>query len=310
MFFQKAFNFEMIPQLGGKVAIITGSNTGIGLVCTREMARKGCHVVMACRNKEKTEAAIAKIIEETGNTKVEFMPLDLLSLQSTKTFATTFKARHGRLDILINNAGIMMCPFSLSEDGIESQFATNHVAPFYLTMLLLPLLEKSTSSRIVNISSMGHSMTQSEINLSTINDKKYYNKTLQYSKSKLANILFTRELAKRLEAKGVENVYVNCNHPGIVNSDLYRHVFHLGGLLNYIFSWGSISTEDGSLTQLYLSTSPEVESKNIRGKYYVPTAKEGTVLSRGASGSAALNLWNYTDELLKEKVPGYTGTGL
>jgi NAD(P)-dependent dehydrogenase (short-subunit alcohol dehydrogenase family) len=132
--------------------------------------------------------------------------LNLLKLSSVKQFADTFLARHDQLHILMNNAGVMMCPFGLSEDGIETQFATNHVAHYYLTQLLLPVLEKSAPSRVVNVSSIGHRIPFKQLNLDTISDPATYNRVIHYSKSKTCNILFTRELNMRLEAKGVDNV--------------------------------------------------------------------------------------------------------
>lgn len=149
------FTLDKVPDLTGKVAIVTGSNCGIGRVCAAEMAKKGCTVIMACRSKEKTLPVIEAIKAETGNGKLEFIPLDLMSLDSVTKFADTFKRQYSQLHILLNNAGVMTPPFELSEDGIESQFATNHVAHFYLTMLLLPVLETSAPSRIVNVSSIG-----------------------------------------------------------------------------------------------------------------------------------------------------------
>lgn len=131
-----------------------------------------------------------------------------MKLASVKQFADTFLARHDQLNILINNAGVMMCPFELSEDGIETQFATNHVAHYYLTQLLLPLLEKSAPSRVVNVSSIAHRIPFKQLNLETISDPATYSKLIHYTKSKTCNILFTRELTKRLEAKGVNNVSI------------------------------------------------------------------------------------------------------
>jgi NAD(P)-dependent dehydrogenase (short-subunit alcohol dehydrogenase family) len=169
--------------------------------------------VLACRNEEKAKKVIDQIKSETNNDKVEFIPLNLLKLSSVKQFVDTFSARHDQLHILMNNAGVMMCPFGLSEDGIETQFATNHVAHYYLTKLLLPLLEKSAPSRVVNVSSIGHRIPFKQLNLETISDPTTYNRMIHYAKSKACNILFTRELSKRLEAKGVDNVTpCNRNH--------------------------------------------------------------------------------------------------
>ncbi|KAF7727052.1 hypothetical protein EC973_008099 [Apophysomyces ossiformis] len=231
------------------------------------MARKQCHVVLACRSKEKTEKVVEDIKRETGNEKVEFMELNLLSLNSVKNFAQEFIARYDKLHILLNNAGVMNAPFALSEDG--KQFATNHVGHYYLTILLLPVLEKTKPSRIINVSSMGHQLARS-LNLETINDLSAYHSGWQYCKTKACNILFTRELVKRLKQKGIEHIYVNSNHPGVVRSELTRHMFSVGGVMNWLYDHLlTITTEDGALAQLYLATSPEVEEKNIRGQYYV-----------------------------------------
>ncbi|KAI8148407.1 hypothetical protein BJV82DRAFT_506533 [Fennellomyces sp. T-0311] len=202
------------------------------------------------------------------------MKLNLLSLASVKAFAEEFMSKYNELHVLLNNAGVMMCPYGLSEDGIETQFATHHVAHYYLTILLLPLLEKSKPCRIVTA----------------------------------CNLLFTRELAKRLEARGIDNLYVNAAHPGIVRSDLLRHTFESGNLIKkFVQDVVSVSTEDGALTQLYLATSPEVESKGIKGKYYVPFGKAGCPNPYSSSDNNAARLWDFTENLLKEKVPGYPG---
>ncbi|KAI8379308.1 uncharacterized protein BYT42DRAFT_568378 [Radiomyces spectabilis] len=305
----KEFEFKDIPDLTGKIAIITGSNTGIGKVCALEMARKGCQVVIGCRDEKKANAAMEDIKKSTGNDKVEFIRLDLMSLQSVKEFADTFKARYDRLHILMNNAGVMMCPFALSKDGIETQFATNHVGHFYLTVQLLPLLEQSAPSRIINVSSIAHHTPFKRLDLEHISDEKRYNRIIHYGKSKTANILFTRELNKRLQAKGCKNVYVNCNHPGMVQSELERHI--VGGLLpGFLYRMFQISTEDGALAQLFLATSPKVEQENITGEYYVPYGKRAQTTTMAASDEVALELWNFTENLLKEKIPGYTGAGI
>ncbi|KAI8062421.1 hypothetical protein BC940DRAFT_308977 [Gongronella butleri] len=309
MFFSKKYyDFESIPDLSGKIAVITGSSAGIGKVCALEMARKGCHVVLACRSEDKAQAVIDEIKKETGNDKLEFIPLNLMSLQSVKAFAETYKQRHDTLDILMNNAGTMMCPFGLSDDGIETQVATNHVGHFFLTTQLLPVIEKSRSARIVNVSSMGHRMAFN-MNLEHINDPKKYDRTAQYGRSKAFNILFTRELTRRLQERGVDHVYVNCNHPGVVRSELTRHLMSVDSILTTIYNkLVTITTEDGSLTQMYLATSPEVEEKKIKGKYYVPYAQPGCVSSLASSDENAKTLWEFTENLLKEKVPGYEGS--
>ncbi|KAI9478410.1 MAG: hypothetical protein EXX96DRAFT_247037 [Benjaminiella poitrasii] len=308
-FAKRNFSFDQIPDLSGKVAIITGSNTGIGKVCALEMAKKNCTVILACRNEEKTKAVVEEIKLETGNQNVEFIQLDLMELAAVKRFADQFLARYDQLHILLNNAGVMICPFGLSKDNIETQFATNHVAHFYLTSLLWPTIEKTTpSSRIVNVSSIGHRFPFKDLNLESISDPSKYNKTIHYSKSKTCNILFTRELAKRVEAKGIKNVYVNSNHPGGVKTDLYRHLTSLPErLASYFINLLLITPEDGALTQLYLSTSPKVEENNVKGQYYIPFASPSKPSGVAASEDAPQKLWEFTENLLKEKVSGYNG---
>ncbi|KAI8077397.1 uncharacterized protein B0P05DRAFT_587855 [Gilbertella persicaria] len=306
-FAKKSFSFEKIPDLTGKVAIITGSNTGIGKVCAFEMAKKNCTIVLACRSEEKTKAVVDQIKTETGNENIEFIQLNLLRLASVKEFADAFLAKYHRLDILLNNAGVMMCPFGLSDDGIEVQFATNHVAHHFLTMLLLPVLEKSQPSRIINVSSMGHRIPFKSLDLESISDPKKYNKTIQYAKSKTCNILFTRELTKRLEAKGYDNVFANCNHPGAVKTDLYRHFTGIQSLVTLALNLFLITPEQGALTQLYLATSPDVEQKRIKGQYFVPFANPDKPHGVAASETAPSELWEFTEKLIKEKVPDYPG---
>ncbi|KAI9028879.1 hypothetical protein CLU79DRAFT_802831 [Phycomyces nitens] len=310
MFWGKSYDFELIPSLIGKTAIITGANAGIGKVCALEMARKGCHVIMASRSKEKSEEAIAEIKEATGNSKVEFIQLDLMSLKSVKSFVDAFKERYDKLDILINNAGIMMCPYALSEDGIETQFATNHVAHFYLTVQLLPIMKKSDVFRIVNVSSLAHKFFLGPLDLKNVNNEKTYGRLTNYGKSKASNIMFTRELARRLEKEGIKNGYVNANHPGVVQSGISRHVISMQSIWERMYHSFNISVENGALSQLYLATSPEVEEKDIRGQYYVPYGQPGYIIGIARSDAAAVELWEFTENLLKEKVPGYTGAGI
>ncbi|CAO3695208.1 unnamed protein product [Rhizopus stolonifer] len=272
------------------------------------MARKGCTIILACRTEAKAKVVVEEIKAATNNEKVDFIRLDLLSLESVKEFAKEFKSRYQNLNILINNAGIMMCPFELSKDGIESQFATNHVAHHYLTMLLLPLLEKSTPSRVVTVSSIGQKFHFGGLDLESISDPQKYSKGSQYTKTKVCNILFTKELSRRMERKGISNFYANCNHPGSVSSDLFRHVYNSEGvIMGWLHRLLFISTEDGALTQLYLATSPEVEEKDVKGQYYVPIAVPSQPKAIAMSEETALELWNFTEKLIKEKVPDYKG---
>ncbi|KAI8150268.1 hypothetical protein BJV82DRAFT_586528 [Fennellomyces sp. T-0311] len=265
--------------------------------------------IVACRSEEKGKAAVEEIQLATGNDKIEFMKLDLLSLAAVKTFADEFKSKHNQLHILLNNAGVMGCPFGLSEDGIETNFATNYVAHYYLTMLLLPVLIESKPSRIVNVSAKLHKATSFKtMSLDKVNDEKAYSKIFHYAFSKACNILFTRELTKQLESKGINDIYVNSGHPGVVRTEMSRHLASPTSIVVRLFNaLVTISPEDGALTQLYLATSPEVESKDVRGEYYVPYGVPGSVNEYSSSDKNAKELWEFTEKLLKEKAPDYQG---
>ncbi|XP_045078289.1 retinol dehydrogenase 12-like isoform X2 [Coregonus clupeaformis] len=186
-------------KLHGRTVVITGANTGIGKETAWDMAMRGARVIMACRDLTRGEAAAAEIRSSTGNTNVVVQQLDLASLGSVRQFAREFIATETRLDILINNAGIMLCPKSLTVDGFESQFAVNHLGHFLLTNLLLDMLKASTPSRVINVSSIAHQ--GGKIHFEDLNfDKKGYNSVIAYKQSKLANLLFSRELARRTKA--------------------------------------------------------------------------------------------------------------
>ncbi|KAI8576456.1 hypothetical protein K450DRAFT_295543 [Umbelopsis ramanniana AG] len=309
MVMKKHFDLDMIPDMSGKVCIVTGSNTGIGKACAMELASKGAHVIVASRNSSKGQEAVNEIKAKTGNDLIEYLQLDLLSLASVTKFIEEIKAKNLPIHVLINNAGIMANPFTLSEDGIESQFATNHVGHFYLTTQLLPIIKQSAPSRIINVSSNGHRFIHCYgLQLPELNDEKKYSPFFAYGRSKAANILFTRELNQRLEAEGITNVYVNANHPGFVDSDLQRNTSAI--VKSILRKLILISSKDGAITQLYLATSPEVERHAIKGKYYIPFGMEKDPHQESSSQENQTALWDYTEALLKEKIPNYPGAGI
>lgn len=211
--------YKKTNRIDGKVVIITGCNTGIGKQTALELARRGGKIYMACRDPIKCEDARLEIIEKTKNENIFNRTLDLNSLESVRTFANNFLNEESKLDILINNAGVMATPKTLTKDGYEMQLGVNHLGHFLLTNLLLDTLKKSAPSRIVVVSSAIYIF--GSINKVDLNSEKMYSKVGAYSQSKLANILFTKELAKRLEGT---NVTVNCCHPGVVKTELGRHL--------------------------------------------------------------------------------------
>ncbi|XP_077999403.1 retinol dehydrogenase 13-like [Glandiceps talaboti] len=205
-------------KLTGKTVIITGANTGIGKETARDLARRGARVILACRDILKGERAASEIIKETGNEQVVVKQLDLANLMSVRKFAKIINDKEDHLEILINNAGIMACPHWTTDDGFEMQFGVNHLGHFLLTNLLLDLLKKSAPSRIINVSSKLHE--DGEIKFDDINSQKHYEPWEAYSQSKLANVLFTLELSKRLDGTGVT---ANSLHPGVIHTELLRY---------------------------------------------------------------------------------------
>ncbi|XP_038653720.1 retinol dehydrogenase 12-like isoform X2 [Scyliorhinus canicula] len=186
-------------RLENKTVLITGANTGIGKETTRNLARRGALVIMACRDVEKGEDAAKEIIEETGNSLLIVKRLDLADTKSIREFAQQINEEYQQLHILINNAGVMMCPYLKTADGFELQFGVNHLGHFLLTYLLIDLIKQSAPSRIINVSSSAHKM--GSIHFDDLNSEKSYNSVKAYAQSKLANIMFTRELAQKLKVR-------------------------------------------------------------------------------------------------------------
>ena len=262
-------------------------------------------MILACRSSERTLPVVEEIKKETGNDQVEFMELDLGSLASVTKFSEEYHSKGLPLHVLLNNAGIMYGPFRTTAEGIEAQFGTNHVGHFLLTQLLFDVLDRSQPSRVVQVSSMAHMWPYNGgVVFDKINDQAHYKETLAYGQSKLCNILFARELAKRVEGK---KIYVNAIHPGYVHTDLQRNIYDswnpvyafLARLGHRLFA---LSPVQGAMTQLYVATHPDIEAKGIVGRYFVPIAKESTTSALGNDGELGKKLWAYTEELLKEKL--------
>ncbi|KAG2222417.1 hypothetical protein INT45_009429 [Circinella minor] len=307
------FQFNNIPDLSGKVAIITGGSAGIGESCAFQIARKNCTVILGCRNKSKGELVVKKIQEETGNNNVECILLDLNDLKSIKSFAEMFLSKYDQLHILINNAGLMPNGgLERSKDGFEIMFATNVIGTHYLTVQLLPILEKSMPSRIVNVASSFYIITKFvKTSVEILNDEDYYNRFLQYGRTKAIIMLLTFELDRRLRAKGVNNLYVNTNDPGPVKTQAYYKRVNKGSVMDKFISLVFAAADEGSLTQLYLATSPEVEEQNIHGEYYTPIAKRDKVKSDYTkSEKEAEKAWSAVEKLIKEKIPDYPGANI
>jgi NAD(P)-dependent dehydrogenase (short-subunit alcohol dehydrogenase family) len=281
-------------SMQGKVCLVTGTSAGIGKVTARELARMGATVVMICRNREKGEAVQAEIKEVSGNDRVDLIIADLSSLAEVRRAVQEFKQNYTQLHVLINNAGGVSSERKVTPDGLEATFATNYLAPFLLTELLLDVLKDSAPARIVNVSSFGH--TVGDIDFADLQGERKYSPVKAYAQSKLAQIFFTYELAERLEGTGVT---VNALHPGTVVSNFnngLKGFMHFVGALVYFFT--GINVEKGAQTTLYLATSPDVEG--VSGKYF-SDCKETASSRRSYDVTVRQRLWKVSEELIRQK---------
>jgi len=252
-----------VPDQAGRVAIVTGSNTGLGLETARVLAARGAQVVLAVRDTDKGNAAAAKIIGTVPRADVKVQPLDLGSLQSVRTAAEELKAAYPRIDLLINNAGVMYpSPRQTTNDGFELQFGTNHLGHFALTGLLLEHLLPVEGSRIVTVSSVGHRI-RAAIHFDDLQWERGYDRVAAYGQSKLSNLLFTYELQRRLAAKD-ESTIALAAHPGFSDTDLTRHLPAFARPLYPLVSQGPAQ---GALATLRAATDPAAQG----GQYYGPS---------------------------------------
>ena len=281
-------------KLDGKTVIVTGSNTGIGRETALDLASRGARVILACRNIPKAQEAAKEIQNKTGNNKVIVKELDLASLKSVRNFAHEINQSEERLDILINNAGIMRCPHWKTEDGFEMQLGVNHLGHFLLTNLLLDMLQRSQPSRIINVSSLAH--TRGKIRFDDLQSEQEYSPGPAYARSKLANVLFTRELSKRLDNT---DVTVTAVHPGVVKTELSRHLsftksylasFSLAPIIWLVFK----TPWQGAQTTIHCAVADDVES----GLYY-SDCKPKEPAEQAKDDGAAKKLWEVSADLVE-----------
>jgi NAD(P)-dependent dehydrogenase (short-subunit alcohol dehydrogenase family) len=280
--------------MDGKVVVITGSNTGIGKETAVALAGMGATAVLACRNQEKAAAAAVEVKERSGNDDVHVLMLDLADLATVRDCAATVKASWDRLDVLINNAGGMWTKRSTTAQGFEQTFGVNHLGHFYLTSLLLDHLIGSAPSRIINVSSVAHRLPVRGMRWNDLQTERLYTGMRAYSRSKLANVLFTRALARRLDP---QHVTANALHPGPVRSGfgLDGDMTGVLGVGNRIFRLFEISARRGARTSIYLASDPSVAGKT--GGYWV--RRRPGHMSRAARNEAAADrLWDESEQLL------------
>jgi retinol dehydrogenase 14 len=280
--------------MGGKVILITGGTSGIGKAAATALAGMGATVVITGRNEERGKRALQEIREESGNDGVELILADLTVQDEVRRLAEELRERHNQLEVLVNNAGLVLSERTETPDGIETQLAINHLAPFLLTNLLLDLLKESAPSRIVTVSSDAHRWAK--IDLDDLQSRKRYRGMQVYGKTKLANILFTYELAERLEGTGVT---VNCMHPGGVNTNFGNNQGGPMNLLFRLFKPFMRSPEQGADTLIYLASSPEVEG--MTGKY-LADRKVKAASDAAYDETTRKRLWEASEELTGLKV--------
>ncbi|XP_060781149.1 retinol dehydrogenase 14a [Neoarius graeffei] len=284
-------------MLRGRTVIVTGANSGIGKATAAELLRREARVIMACRSLERGESAAQEIRQHTGTGtgtgELLVRLLDLACLSSVRSFCAQINKEEPRLDVLINNAGVYQCPYSRTEDGFEMQFGVNHLGHFLLTHLLLDLLKRSAPSRIIVVSSKLYK--GGEINFDDLSSEHSYDRALAYSRSKLANLLFTLELSRRLEDTGVT---VNALTPGIVRTNLGRHIHVplLAKPLVSLASWALLkSPEEGARTSVYLACSPDVEG--VQGKCFAD-CQEQKLLPKATDEDVAKKLWDISEVMV------------
>ncbi|XP_055319861.1 retinol dehydrogenase 13-like [Sitodiplosis mosellana] len=275
-----------------KRIVITGTTSGIGKETARELAKREARVYMACRDMKKCEQIRDDIILESANKHVHCIECDLSSMDSIRKFVKEYKERENRLDILINNAGVMRCPHTLTKDGFEMQLGVNHMGHFLLTNLLLDLITKSAPSRIINVSSAAH--LRGKINAEDINSEKSYDSAEAYNQSKLANIMFTRELARKLTGTGVT---VNAVNPGLVDTEITRHMGVFKSLSGMIFrplTWPFLKTpKSGAQTTIMAALEPRLANKS--GLYYSNCTKD-QVSEEAKNKSVSDWLWTVSEK--------------
>lgn len=279
-----------MSDLKGRTVLVTGATAGIGKETALGLAKLGARVVIVGRNEAKTKAVVEELKSATGNEQLDFLLGDLSVMADVRKVAAEFERRFGILHVLVNNVGAVNLSRQTTVDGFELTFAMNHLSYFLLTKLLLPALERGAPSRIVSVSSDAH--RTAKIDFDDLQATKGYSAFGAYGRSKLLNILFTRELARRLAGK---KITANCLHPGMVASNFMAKPGVLGTLGSAFMGAFGISPQKGAQTSLYLASSAEVEG--VTGRYFA-RSKEKTPSRAAQDDVAAARLWELSEKLV------------
>ncbi len=288
-------------RMDGKVVVITGCNTGIGKETVMDLCNRGAKVIMACRSKDKMQAAAAEVMSRTsGTAKIVQVELDLSSFESIRACAKKINDTEEKIDVLINNAGVMHCPLTRTKDGLEMQMGTNHFGHFLFTNLILDKVKVAAPSRIVTVSSRAHTRTP-KMDLEDMNcEKKPYHTRDVYAQSKLANVLFSQELARRLRGSGITTYSV---HPGVVFTELARHIEESLGPFRILFQiilypicmFCLKTSKDGAQTTITCAVDPMLEGET--GKYY-SDCKEHDTSPAAKDDLIAKQLWDISEKVV------------
>jgi NAD(P)-dependent dehydrogenase (short-subunit alcohol dehydrogenase family) len=289
-----SWSWNSIADLKGKTFVVTGGNSGIGFATAEALAAKRARVIIGSRSEERAAKAIATIRSQHAGADIAALPLDLASLASVHAFASRLAVESSRVDVLINNAGVMMTPPARTEDGFELQFGTNMLGHFALTGLLLPLLGQSPASRVVTVTSLGHWFGR--IDFDNLNGEKRYQPMLIYAQSKLANLVFAYELQRRFECAGSQAISVGV-HPGVTHSDLGRHAGWAGRVLRL---YGQ-SIQQGALPSLMAAVEPQIRGRDFIGPggfmtFKGPPIKQSSSRQSHNTGIGS-NLWARAQEM-------------
>ncbi len=291
-----------IPDLTGKQIIVTGGNSGLGFEAVKALSQKNAHVILACRNRNKGEEARTRIVNLNPTSDVEVMELDLADLKSVQNFAINYKKKYAQLDVLINNAGIMMVPFGQTKDGFEKQVGTNHLGHYALTGLLLEVLKNTPKSRVVNVSSIAHKSGVMDFDNLLYTNGKGYSPMKAYGRSKLSNLLFTYELQRFFEINKIDAIAIAA-HPGVSDTNLFNHAAPkwVMSLLKPLFSLMVQPAYKGALPELRAATDPKAKGSEYYGPDGSREMKGYPILVQ--STQSALNkddakkLWELSEKL-------------
>jgi len=269
--------------------MVTGANSGIGKATAMGLAEMGATVILVCRSKEKGEAALSEIREKSGNNSLALMLADMSSMRSVRQLASEFRSKYDRLHVLVNNAGLFMFTRTTTGDRLETTFEVDYLSHFLLTGLLIDLLKASAPSRLVEVSSIAH--YNGHIDFDDLQGEKGYGGWKAYSQAKLAQVLFTYELARRLKGTGVT---ANCLHPGAVATNIWSRPLGRAGFIMKLLRLFMMGPEGGAKTPIYLASSPDVEG--VSGKYFT-NKKEKESSKESNDEQVARRLWLVSEDL-------------